>query len=101
MANEEIIEYKINIMSGIYDKHYTMTNALYQFLVTHPDFDKEETYTIKKTIHEDANGEKHFNFAYKGRSYHAYVRDVCILINGRPFVLRQHIYRLSVLEIIY
>ena len=88
-------------MSGIYDKHFTMVNALYEFLASHPTFDPLETYTIKKPIHEDLNGEKHFNFAYKGRTYHAYVRDVCMVINGRPHILRQQIYRLSVLEIIY
>jgi hypothetical protein len=97
----ELPDYKINIQSGIYDHHFTMVNALYEFLSTRPQFDRNEMYTIKKPIHPDLNGEKHFNFTYKGKSYHAYVKDVCIVINGKPHCVRQEIYRLSVLDIFY
>jgi len=79
-----------------------MVNSLYEFLIARPDkFDKNELYTIKKPIHPDLNGEKHFTFTYKGRSYHAYLKDIIILINARPHIVRQEIYRLSCLEIIY
>ena len=95
-------DYHINIMSGVYDEHFHMTNALYEFVVSRPnDFDKNEIFTIKKGIHRDLNGEQHFNFAYRGRSYHAYCWDIVTIVNGKPHMLRRKIYRLSVLELIY
>lgn len=96
------MEYNINMMSGIYDSHFSMVNALLSFLLLHQnDFVRTETFTIKKAIHADFNGERHFNFVYRGRSYHAYVNETVIMFNGRPQIVGFKVYKVTVLESIW
>jgi hypothetical protein len=79
-----------------------MINALHSFLVLHPnDFDKREIFTIKKVIHADKNGEIHFNFSYRGKTYHAYVADTIVMFNGRPQIVGLTIWKITVLSMIF
>ena len=99
MNNEP--KYKINIMTGIYDAHFTMVNALVDFL-NNNNFDwvdKNELFTIKKGIHMDGNIEHFFTFIHKGYSYHAYVEKIYVLFNGRPQEVRIKIYRITSLNV--
>jgi hypothetical protein len=95
-----MIVYKINTKPGLYDKHFMMINSLSEFLSTHPDF-SDEVYTIYKPVHNDYRTKKHFNFYYKGVSYHAYVEDVITVINGTPRIIKQRITHISTLTTYY
>ena len=98
------IEYKISIMSGVYDTGYRMVNSLIDFL-NNKDytgiFDKTDFFTIKKPPHSDGNGHIHFTFSHRGRSYHAYIDQVVTVINGVPMATKFRIKRVTALEIIY
>lgn len=97
------IEYKINLMTDVWDKHYRMVNALIDFLnkKDYPTIDKNDCFTIKKQIHTDGNGEHHFTFTHKGYSYHAYTDQAIAVINGKPMETRLRIKRITRLEIFY
>jgi len=96
-------EYKINLMTTVYDKNFRMVNCLIDFLnkKNYPIFDKSDFFTIKKHIHTDGNGEHHFTFTHKGYSYHAYTEQSITIINGVPVETRLKIKRITRLEIFY
>lgn len=92
---------QIDLLTGIYDAHFSMTNALYDFIINN-DFDwidKTQPFLIKKGIHLDGNIEYFFTFSHKGVSYHAYTTKVFIKTNGRIQEIRLKIYRITSLNI--
>lgn len=99
--------FNINFVPGLgdtvwEDEHYFICRALYDFLETHPEFDKMATYKVFKLVHMGRKHGKHFNFEYKDRSYHAYVDDsICQTEDGVFSLVGYHINRLSVLEYFY
>jgi len=98
------IEYKINLLTGVYDKNYRMINSLIDFLNKKDYkaiFDYNDVFTIKKQIHIDGNLEFHFTFSHKGHSYHAYTEQSITIINGTPMETRLKIKRITRLEILY
>lgn len=100
MDDPIILDYKINIITGVYDNHFCMINALVDFLNnnTFTWIDTKELFTIKKGLHEDTFG-LHFTFVHRGFSYHAYVKKVYILFNGRHQETRLKIVSITALTI--
>ena len=77
----------INFVPGLEDKHYFISRALYDFLETHPEFDKTATYKVFKQVHMGSKHGKHFNFEYKDRSCHAYIEECIVNLNGLTQVI--------------
>jgi len=95
-------DYTINIIAGFHDNFFRLVNCLHDFLIRHPaEFSSENSYVITKDIHPDITNEKHFTFKHNGITYHAYVKDVKIMVNNKPHYIKYYIYKVTRLEIIY
>jgi len=95
------ININIDFVPGLEDKHYFISRALYDFLETHPEFDKTATYKVFKQVHMGRKHGKHFNFEYKDRSCHAYIEECIVNLNGLTQVIGLKIILLTVLEVIH
>ena len=97
------MEYKIDIMTGVYDNGFRMVNSLTDFL-NKKDFtgvfDKTDYFVIKKGLHTDNFG-VFFTFSNKGRAYHAYIDEITTKINSRPIATKFKIKHITALDIIY
>jgi len=95
-------DYKINIVAGFHDHFFRLVNALHDFLIRHPkEFSSDIDYVITKDVHPDGTLEKHFTFKHNNITYHAYVKDVMIMINSKPHYIKYFVYKVTLLHIIY